>query len=248
MSFIITHYGTATTLIGYGPFTFLTDPVLDPGPGTYVRGPVELRRTVGPAATADSLPPVDAVLVSHDEHPDNLDDQGRAFLEGRPVFTTVSGAERLGGQSQGLAPWETREFSNGEHTVRITGTPCQHGPFGEVTGFVLEATGEETVYISGDTIYFPDLDMIGRRFDIDIAVLHMGAAKVPVFAGDDLISMDGVQAATLTKALDPRVVVPVHYESWEHFTEDRPAVQQAFKSAGVESALRWLQRGVPTLV
>lgn len=77
----------------------------------------------------------------------------------------------------------TREFSVGDQTVRVTGTPCQHGPFGEVTGFVLEATGEETVYISGDTVHFADLKEIGRRFDIDIAVLHMGAAKVPVFAG-----------------------------------------------------------------
>jgi hypothetical protein len=45
------------------------------------------------------------VLVSHDNHPDNLDDRGRAFaLAARLVLTTTSGAGRLSGPAIGLAP------------------------------------------------------------------------------------------------------------------------------------------------
>ena len=45
------------------------------------------------------------MLVSHDNHPDNLDDRGRAFaLAARLVLTTTSGAGRLSGPAIGLAP------------------------------------------------------------------------------------------------------------------------------------------------
>jgi hypothetical protein len=57
------------------------------------------------------LEPIDAVLLSNDQHADNLDDSGRAFLfRVRQVFTTEVGAQRLGGNAVGLAPWETESL------------------------------------------------------------------------------------------------------------------------------------------
>ena len=42
------------------------------------------------------------MLISHDNHPDNLDDRGRALALGtRLVLTTTSGAGRLGGPATG---------------------------------------------------------------------------------------------------------------------------------------------------
>jgi hypothetical protein len=65
-----------------------------------------LRKTSGPAPAADQIIPVDAVLLSHDQHSDNLDHSGRAFVAkaGRN-FTTIAGARCLRGGAQGLAPW-----------------------------------------------------------------------------------------------------------------------------------------------
>ena len=49
-----------------------------------------MTQTIGPAVTEDQLGQVDLVLVSHDNHPDNLDDHGRAFaLATRLVLTTT---------------------------------------------------------------------------------------------------------------------------------------------------------------
>ena len=43
---------------------------------------------------------VDAVLLSHDQHADNLDHAGRAFLpRAARVLTTVIGAPRIGGHA-----------------------------------------------------------------------------------------------------------------------------------------------------
>ncbi|MEU9617624.1 MBL fold metallo-hydrolase [Streptomyces sp. NPDC088251] len=245
MKITVTHLGTATVLLEIGGLRLLTDPAFDPAPAVYHHGPVTLRSTAGPAIGAAELPHVDAVLLSHDEHPDNLDATGRGLLTGRPVLTTVSGAARLGGEARGLAPWETRTLAIGDRTVRVTGTPGLHGPVGDVTGFVVEAPGEdEAVYVSGDTVHIPELDEIGRRFTIGTALLHLGAARIEAFGGGELITMDGAQAAALTRSLGARRVVPVHYDSWEHFTEGREQVTARFAEAGLADRLHWLTPGV----
>nr|BFE79670.1 hypothetical protein GCM10020093_022710 [Planobispora longispora] len=141
MKITATHIGTATVLLEIGGLRLLTDPVFDPAPAEFDYGPVVLRSTAGPAIEAGDLPPIDAVLLSHDEHYDNLDTIGRTLLDGRPVMTTVSGAGRLGGEAVGLEPWATRELTVGGTTLRVTGTPGLHGPFGDVTGFVVEEPG-----------------------------------------------------------------------------------------------------------
>jgi hypothetical protein len=93
------------------------------------------------AASAD-LGRIDAVLLSRDQHPDNLDHSGRALLAEVPLtLTTPSGAGRLGGTAQGLAPWQTATLQRpGGGTVTVTAAPALHGPEGseELTG---EVTG-----------------------------------------------------------------------------------------------------------
>ncbi|MFD4941469.1 MBL fold metallo-hydrolase [Streptomyces sp. NPDC058409] len=245
MKITVTHIGTATVLLEIGGLRLLTDPAFDPAPAVYRHDPVTLRSTSGPAIRASELPRVDAVLLSHDEHPDNLDATGRGLLAGRPVLTTVSGATRLGGDARGLAPWETRTLTVGNGTLRITGTPGLHGPVGDVTGFVIEAPGEdEAVYISGDTVHIPELDEIGRRFTIGTALLHLGAARIEAFGGGELITMDGEQAASLTRSLGARRVVPVHYDSWDHFTEGHEQIAARFTEAGLADRLHWLTPGI----
>ncbi|MFF4101873.1 MBL fold metallo-hydrolase [Streptomyces sp. NPDC001903] len=244
MKFSATHIGTATVLLEVAGVRLLTDPVFDAAPAEYRHGPVVLRSTAGPAFAPADLPPIDAVLLSHDDHPDNLDTAGRTLLPGRPVLTTASGAARLGDQAVGLVPWASYELTVRGTTLRITATPGVHGPVGEVIGFVVEAEGEEeALYISGDTVYVDELDGIADRFGIGTALLHLGAARIAAFGDGRLITMDGAQGAALTRALGARTVVPVHYASWEHFGEDRDEITAAFVAAGVGDRLRWLAPG-----
>jgi L-ascorbate metabolism protein UlaG (beta-lactamase superfamily) len=70
----------------------LTDPTFDP-PGDDKLPHVTLRKTAAPALSDGSVGRVDAVLLSHDRHADNLDTAGRAYLAGAGrVFTTMAGA------------------------------------------------------------------------------------------------------------------------------------------------------------
>jgi L-ascorbate metabolism protein UlaG (beta-lactamase superfamily) len=117
---------------------------------------------VGPAIEASELGPIDAVLLTHEHHDDNLDPAGRALLPSAGVVvTTVSGAERLGDGARGLGPWATTRLeAEGKPTIEITATPCRHGPpltqplVGDVIGFALRWDGQEhgVLWISGDTV------------------------------------------------------------------------------------------------
>ncbi len=65
--------GGPTVILDLGGLRVVSDPTFDaPGPHGY------LTKTEGPAVAPDELGPVDLVLVSHDNHPDNLDDSVRA--------------------------------------------------------------------------------------------------------------------------------------------------------------------------
>jgi L-ascorbate metabolism protein UlaG (beta-lactamase superfamily) len=92
--------GGPTAVLDLGGLRIVSDPTFDPpGPHGY------LTKTAGPAVSESELGTVDLVLVSHDNHADNLDDRGRLFALAAPlVLTTRSGAGRLGPSAVSLAP------------------------------------------------------------------------------------------------------------------------------------------------
>ena len=115
-------------------------------------------------------------------------------------------------------------------------------------GFVLTSQGQDgAVYVSGDTVWFDDVEQIGRRFTIGVALLNMGAAKVAV-AGPHPLTFTADDGVALARAWPFARIVPLHYEGWEHFTESRAQIQQAFEAAGLEARLAWLPPGRPTRI
>ncbi len=187
----ITHIGGPTTLIAVGGWRLLTDPTFDPPGRTYTFGwGTGSRKLVGPAIAVSDLPPIDAVLLTHDHHGDNLDLAGRALLPSAGVVvTTVSGATRLGGGARGLAPWAaTRLEALGRPTIEITATPCRHGPplshplAGDVIGFALRWDGQQhgVLWISGDTVLYDGVRHVADRLRVGTALLHLGGVQFPV--------------------------------------------------------------------
>ena len=156
----ITYIGGPTALLELGGLRLLTDPTFDPAGTEYPTAAYTLRKTAGPALSPQSLGRIDAVLLSHDHHADNLDNAGRSLLKSAgTVLTTQEGSERLGGNAVGLAPWRSVDLPTADGRVlRVTGTPARHGPAGgdrgPVAGFVLALTEspKSAIYISGDTV------------------------------------------------------------------------------------------------
>ena len=183
----LTYIGGPTALIEIAGLRLLTDPTFDPAGSEYTTPVYTLHKTTNPAIAADEIGPIDAVLLSHDHHFDNLDRSGRALLPSAgKVLTTPAGAGRLGGNSVGLANWESVELTSPTGTrLRVTGTPARHGPAdgdrGPVTGFLITDAAAPTapaVYVSGDTVWYDGLKPISDRADVRVALLFLGAAKV----------------------------------------------------------------------
>lgn len=248
----VTYIGGPTALLEMGGLRLLTDPTFDPAGSEYPTAAYTLRKTQGPALSVDEIGKVDAVLLSHDHHFDNLDVAGRAMLaRGRRVITTPAGAERLGGNAIGLEAWESIELPTADGGVlQVTSTPARHGPpggdRGPVTGFVLELAGrgEPAVYVTGDTVWYEGVAEVAQRFTVGAVLLFAGAARVSA-AGPSHLTFDARDAVELARAFPAAVIAPLHYEGWEHFSEGRPELERAFGDAGLSTRLRWLTSGEP---
>ena len=231
-----TYLGGPTGILEYAGTRFITDPTFD-APQTYAEpGSSELVKTTGPAVERADIGQIDVVLLSHHSHKDNLDYEGLELVAtGIPTLSTREAASDLfGGSVIGLDSWESWEVNG----VTITSVPALHGPpgserlVGQVTGFVLEADDEPTVYVSGDNASIPLVEQIAGRFpDVSIAILFAGAARVPsINAALTLTSVDAVRAAT---ALGASTVVGIHTEDWQHFSESRAELEAAFADTGL---------------
>lgn len=251
----VNYVGGPTALLELAGLRLLTDPTFDPAGREYPTGLYTLRKLKSPAISPESLGVIDAVLLSHDHHFDNLDDAGRDLLKsaGR-VLTTEAGAGRLGGGAVGLATWQ--EFTlpaPGGQTLSVVGTPARHGPEGgdrgPVTGFVLTSpeAPRGAVYLSGDTVWYEGVAEVGRRFPVRVAMLFMGAARVPE-VGPAHLTFTAAEAVEAARAFPDAVIVPLHYEGWAHFSESRRQVEDAFGAAGLSHRLRWLEPGRPVTI
>jgi L-ascorbate metabolism protein UlaG (beta-lactamase superfamily) len=251
----LTHIGGPTVLIEVEGWRLLTDPTFDPPGGKYKFGwGTGSRKLAGPAIPPSDLGPIDAVLLSHDHHGDNLDAAGRALLPSADaVVTTVPAARRLGGRARGLEPWSATVLeAPGRPAIEVTATPCRHGPplsrplAGEVIGFALRWDGQQhgVLWITGDSVLYRGLREVADRLTVDVALLHLGGVQFPV-TGPLRYSMTARQAVELCRLVRPRTAIPVHYEGWEHFRQGREAIERELADApeDVRRRIRWLPIG-----
>jgi L-ascorbate metabolism protein UlaG (beta-lactamase superfamily) len=251
-SVTITHIGGPTALVEFGGVRLVTDPTFDPAGTQYASGPVTLRKLSGPALGEAEIGPIDYVLLSHDHHYDNLDHAGRDSLSrAKGVLTTGEGAARMGGNSIAFEPWQSVDFpAPGGRVLRVIGTPARHGPpgldNGPVTGFILFFAGspERAVYFSGDTVWYEGVAEVAARFPVRVALLNLGAARVPE-VGPFHLTMTADEAVETARIFPGAAIVPLHYEGWAHFSEGREQIDGAFLAAGLEERLRWPEPGRP---
>ena len=197
---IVTYIGGPTALIEWGGLRFLTDPTSDPAGSSYPTNVYTLHKTIGPAIDVAAIEPIDAVLLSHDHHFDNLDHAGRGLLASASlVLTTEAGAARIGSNASGLMAWEHRDISAPDgKVIRVTAAPARHGPEGgdrgPVIGFVL--TREDVsgaVYVSGDTVWYDGVREVSERLDVHLALLFCQPRQQPPDLPDSMFTRTEVE-------------------------------------------------------
>ncbi len=154
-------------------------------------------------------------------------------------------------QVRGLQPWESTTLALGGQQFTVIGTPCQHLPGGECTGFIITTSEfgtntdglQNAIFFSGDTVYIEELAQICNKFHVVVALLNLGSATVPLPDGPLQITMDGKQAARLFREIKADIMIPMHYESWAHFSQPREEAAKVFEEEGIADKVYWLTPG-----
>jgi len=251
--------GGPTVLLELDRLRLLTDPTFSPpGPQKSHSGRT-LLKLIPPAVAAERVGRVDAVLLSHEQHSDNLDQAGRDFLRDVPItFSTNEAGRRLTTASvQPLEPWHHARISqpDGEPLI-VTAVPARHGPdgteasSGPVIGFVLKSPLLPTVYISGDNASLSVVAEVEHHLGpIDVAVLFAGAARTERI--DAYVTLTSRQVTDAAALLPNAAIIPAHFDGWAHLREGREDLTDAIResprvahrvvllSPGRRTTIRW---------
>ncbi len=230
----------ATLRLETGGHVLLVDPMLDaPGARAPVRGTPQERPNPLvplPVSVREAVEGVDAALVTH-THVDHLDAAGVTALIplGVPVFCQPEDLDDLGQLGLDLRPLPRGEPVEWEGlTIHRTGG--RHGReeamvqgLGPVSGFVVAAGGEPTVYVAGDTVWCPEVAEAIEAHRPDVIVVNAGGAR---FLEGGTVTMEAADVAAVAEAAPGARVVAVHMEAINHCLETRADLAAALGADG----------------
>lgn len=138
--------------------------------------------------------------------------------------------------------------AEGRPPLRITATPCRHGPLGSgpivgavIGGFDLGWAGQRhgTLWITGDTVLFAGLREAVREMHVSVAVLHLGGVTFPWLSERLRYTVNATDAIDLCRKLQPETVLPLHFEGWGHFRQPREEAVMQLAASPFAARVRW---------
>ncbi len=253
----VTWVGHATALIQVAGRNLLTDPMFgDRASPARIAGP---RRWVPPGIAIDALPPIDAVLLSHN-HYDHFDVGSVRRLAARHPAADWLVPLRLGKAVRQcgveriteLDWWERKAVGE----VAVTATPAQHfsarGPFDRNrtlwSGFAVHAGGRR-VFFAGDTGYHPEFRRIGETLGpFDLTLLPVGAYEPRWFMRPVHMNPEEAVRAFVDLGGDARetVMAAIHWGTFkltdEPMDEPPARTRAAWRKARLREELLWIPR------
>jgi L-ascorbate metabolism protein UlaG (beta-lactamase superfamily) len=233
----------ATMLWDYSGRRILTDPLFAdrfalPSYSGRSRNPVvDL-----PLAIDDIMAGVELVLLSH-RHSDHFDATARERLPRTlPLYCQPPDASAL--EAYGFAHVTPVELSLVWPAGTLTRIMGHHGvgpveaEMGVVSGFVLQAPGEPTVYWAGDSVLCDETRAAIERYRPAVIITHSCGATWPDGSGGRaLIVMDAAQTIATSRLAPWARVVAIHLDSVDHATVSRDNLRQAVAAEGLEGRI-----------
>lgn len=160
---------------------------------------------------------VDAVIVTH-THRDHFDAMAAACLPKHiPLFCQPEDQEifdRFGFTR--VMPVSDQVSWEGIQLIR---TKARHGrgemeeKMGPVSGFILKTEYEPTLYLTGDTVWCPEVEQVLEKEEPEVAIVFAGAAQ---FLTGGAITMSKEDIVKVCQAGPNTKVMAVHMEAWNH--------------------------------
>jgi L-ascorbate metabolism protein UlaG (beta-lactamase superfamily) len=228
----------ATLLVEIAGRRILVDPMLGPAgaqppiPETPSPRPNPL---VGlPVPPEQAVGGISAAIVSH-LHGDHIDPVAVQLMpRDVPVLCQPSAAAPLTARGLAAHAVEDRLVAGG---IAVARTGGRHGTgaigreMGEVSGFVLAAEGEPTLYVAGDTVWCEEVAAALSAHRPDVVVVNAGAAR---FLTGDPITMDVDDVASVCEAAPDALVVAVHMEAMNHCLLTRDGLRAGLAARGLD--------------
>ena len=246
----VTWFGHSASLLELGGHRVLLDPILVIKMGP-VRGVAPVRYNPRVPITAEKLPYIDAVLISHD-HYDHLDYETIRALKDKVGMFCVPLGQAAHLRRWGVAAGHIREVTWGD-SVQLPGLLLVSQPARHYSGRGLTnrnstfwsswvvVGGGKRLFYSGDGGYGPHFAAIGQQYGpFDLAVMECGQYNTR-WADIHLMPEQSVQAALDVRA---RAMLPVH---WGAFTEALHAWNEPVRRAYAEAQRHQLPLTTPEL-
>lgn len=200
MSIKITWYGHAALGLEIDGYSILVDPFLSDNPA---------------ASTTPDIVSPDFILVSHG-HGDHVGDtESISKRTGALVisnFEIASWLENKGVKAHGqhLGGGHQYPFGYLKLTLALHGSVLPDGSNGgNPAGFLLTTKDSKKIYLAQDTGLFGDMRLIGEE-GIDLALLPIG----------DNYTMGPEDALRAVKLIQPKHVIPIHYNTFDLIKQD----------------------------
>jgi L-ascorbate metabolism protein UlaG (beta-lactamase superfamily) len=191
-----------------------------------------------PLPVEEIIKGVEAVIITH-LHRDHLDD---AAIQSLPKDVVVFC------QPEDEAKLIEHGFSNVVKVnadlqwngIKLSRTGGSHGTgelakaMGPVSGFVLEAAPEETLYIAGDTVWCAVTEEAIRNYKPDVIIVNSGEAQ---FKTGDPITMGLKDIVKVRNHADDSLIAVVHMEAWNHCLLKRETIMEFIKSNEIKNII-----------
>ena len=220
---------------------FLIDPWFQKkGPGMSAPSPDPETATIPspttelPFSVEQIMEGIDAMIVTH-IHPDHFDPETAAMLDKSiPVFAvneeTKSQIESFGYTSVAVLKDEGTDFDG----VILIRTEAMHGESperaaGAVCGVILQAAGEPTLYVAGDTIYYKGVEQTLERYHPDVVVLNACGAEL---MGLGRLIMGAEDVLNVCEAAPNATIIASHMDAVNHATVTRAELRDFLRKHG----------------
>ena len=208
----LTYYGHAVFLLGDGKYSVIIDPFLDGNP-------------VAPLKA--SAVKADYVVVTH-AHGDHLGDavpiakqNGATIIANNEIAEYVKGKGAIA-HNMHVGGTVKLPFGWVKLTIAHHGSVTPDGVYGGNPCGALVHIAGKTVYHTGDTGLFYDMKLIGEMTPVDVMLCPIG----------DNFTMGITDAVKAVELVRPKLVIPMHYNTWPVIAADPEEFARRVSSTG----------------